>query len=355
MAEIDRFGASVAAGVRRGGIAGALFWVLVAGFVLFLVASAFAPALGGRLRILTGGTDRYRLAQWASTAALAAWVALATAFAAWLLGRTFRGALGLPRRAHRSGFFALRVVLAVPLSIWLLIWASDEYVVRGVSWAPTGALVIGLAMCLMFAHDVPRLLKNGASALRSRVALLRVPRMELTRLHDGWARLRGVVAAGGETFEGHDGRPCVYCRDRQYLGDKTEESFAPFLLERGGASLSVEAAAGQAVVEAVAVHEQPAALDAEDEADVVWVRDAELPVGAEVEVVGQVSVEGGAYRGSARIHAGDGVLLVMTRAAAAHRRLLLSALVELGSALVLAGCVVGLVVFWVVVRQLTWR
>ncbi|HEV8321100.1 MAG TPA: hypothetical protein VG389_05755 [Myxococcota bacterium] len=307
---------------------------------------AFADGLRARLGLFAMGTAVYRDAQWASTAAIASFVAAGTALAVWLLARFLRAALGVPVRPltrRRARFAKLRAAAAVPMLLILAVWSLDEILVRGVRGAPFVALGLGAVTSLLLAYDVPRLARNGLAALRERTPLLGIPFHELDALPAaGLVRTRGVVAAGDDTLWTAQGA-CVWLRrtaDPTPLGRESESLEArPFRLEHRGARVFVDLDPARALVVT------PAALDP-------VAAEVGLPVGAPVEVIGAVIAgEAGAYRGAPpRLGPTPGprgrLFVFAGPRGAMNRRLVLAAAVDLLAAAGLLGSVLFLAVAW---------
>jgi hypothetical protein len=311
--------------VRRPPSRGLAILGVVAAALLAVWAADAAAAFAERLSLFHVGTSVYKRAQWASTACGMALAAGLACLASWLLGSSLRSAFGLPpgRRAHPA-FTALRVVVGIPLLIWVSLWSSDEFFARRSAAAPLKALGLGLILCAMFAYDVPRLLRNALAALRTRVPLWR-SLTPLDRLPvSGRVRTRGLVRAeralpGNAVYRWADGA----------------SEAVPFFLEAGGARIAVELDASRTVVETSAVDDSVAAL----------------LVDAEVEVIADVERPGGgdAYRGGPpRLVAGGDRLFVFTSGAGVNRRLVLAAAVELICALTLSAVTAGFILFWTI-------
>src|SRR5262249_4321996 len=179
------------------------------------------------------GTPVYRKAQWSATAATAALVAGSAALLVWLVARMARALLGLPRaRTELSvGWRATRAVVAVPVMVLLVLWSFDEVGLRGSLLAPDRALEAGLALCLMFAYDVPHLMRNGLAALGGRRGLVGARACPLGQLPPtGLVRTAGTVMAAGKTLETPDG-PAVYVRTHVRTYTDPDDARGPVAVE----------------------------------------------------------------------------------------------------------------------------
>ena len=343
---------------RRGRVVGGVFALLAAGALGWMAVSFAQGTLVPRLgQYWSGVSETYRRAQWANTVAAAAWVAGAASLSVWLVAFSLRRAFGLPgqpRSAARTAFFVVRILAAIPFLIWLGLWSADEMGLRRKTGAPFIALGQGLLVCLAFAYDVPRLVRNARTALRSRLPLLRVPRRSLAELPpNGAVRTFGVVARGSEALSGPlDEEVVVHYREERPLPlpDPGVELLPPELQERTkrlhAVSFLLTHAGQQAFVEV-----EPDRLVVEgDEVAGQTYRELTVKVGETVQVVGQVLSGGGGaggYRsGPARLGAGDGSLLLVKGESVMHRRLLVAGVIELLAAVGLLACVLGLVGFW---------
>jgi hypothetical protein len=326
-----------AAVVRRVRI-GAGLGALVGAWLLALWCVGMLDVVRERLGLFHMGTARYRHAQWASTVAVAAFAAALGSAAVLLVGRSARAVLGLPPmqrgRSERRIGWAL-IVMALPAGATLGVWSIDEVLVRDKPLAQWMALGLGLLLTLVFAYDVPWLVRKGRAALRALAPLARVPFRRMDALRSGErARMRGKVMALGEPLRVPEG-DCVY---RRTLGTDLPggagEAGAPlearpFLLRGESGSVRVEL----------------------DERAVVAVREVEregtrmalLFVGDDVDVIGDCEGGEDAYRAvGPSIRGGERPLFVLTGGRMLRTRLVLAAAVELGSAVALAAWPLGL-------------
>ena len=146
------------------------------------------------------GTIVYRRAQWGSTVALASCLAVNLSLLTWLVARSLRGALALPERhTHfaNDAWFILRAIAGCLVLIILLVRGADEILLRYTEHPMLWSIVLGTGVNLMFAYDVPRLIRNAMQAMRVRWPLFRTPKYELDALPAaGQVRIRGTLADG---------------------------------------------------------------------------------------------------------------------------------------------------------------
>jgi hypothetical protein len=262
------------------------------------------------------GTIVYKRAQVASTTALAALAMTMFAFAIWLIAISLRAALGLPGRrpsGARAKLTWVRVIVAFVIMITLGSWAEDEFFARGLHDAPTRALGMGLVLTLMFAYDVPRLVRNAVACLRARAPMRRARRVELAALEGARAgervRVAGRALAEAALVYEHAEPPRA----------------ASFVLESGHHRVFVDVDPGRLIVQSDGTH---------------------IDSGASVEVVGEVTTPASkdAYRGGiARL---GGSIYLFAGAHAMGRRLVTAACVELFAAVGLTAAVVAPVAFY---------
>jgi hypothetical protein len=227
-------------------------------------------------------------------------------------------------------FFAVRIAIAFVIGVVLGAWSADEVVVRGMHDAPYWALGLGLVMTSLFAYDVPRLLRNARDALAARAPIRGARMHALSALPpSGRVRVRGTVVADGDEAP-------VYERVRQSLGGPERVDGRPFRIRDGRGEALVDTG-GTLVVAAVA------------QGDFENVR---VRAGQPVDIVGEVSGGGDAYRATMpRLHAGGGTLYVLTDGAM-MRRLALAAVVEVLAGVGLALCPLALAAMWVALAAL---
>jgi hypothetical protein len=281
--------------------------VIVSALFLAPLVAHQAGELSERLGMFDMGSLVYKRAQWSSTVALAACLAVNLGFATWLLARTLRGALGLPDReiafdskSLRGFWFWTRFFVGGFALIVLYVRADDEVLLRRGEHPVLFSLGIGTAACLLFAYDVPRLIANAVDALRTRLPVLLTRSFELDALPtEGRVRARGTLVAGD-------------------------------LLSGGGVSV---------------------ALDVDPERTVIEGSDH---VGTDVEVIGEVTraPDAGGYRNApSRIGPGRGMLYVFEGRDRVTRRLLSAAAIELSAAGGMVLATVGLLAFALLLQR----
>ncbi len=336
---------------RRSTARKGIAWLVVVGVLLFVIISPMLDVLVKRMEILDLGTIVYQRAQWASTVALASWVAAAGALTAWLLGTTLRLAFGLPlgiTGRWRKLFNIARVFLFMVLGWYLLVWSIEEMIIRKVAFAPQKALAMGLTLCLLLAYDIPRLLRRGMDCLRTRLPLIRVPKVPLAEIEaEGRILTRGrVVEVLGSAEELVPGVAYRCWEEGPPLPEREVHArAAPFIIEEGGVRAQVSADLEDLVVQGTeltdGINEQP---DAGRGPTVLM----ELRQGDLVHVIADARIFGdGPYRqGALHLEAGTGPIYLFGTTGTMNRRLVLAGVVELLSAATLAACLLGLIGLW---------
>ena len=320
--------------------------LLIAGVVMFLFINGLGDTLAYRLTTLGWGTSVFQRAQWASTVAVASWLAAAGALAAWMLGTSLRLIFGLP--ASRPGklrwiFNVCRAGLFLLLGVILIIWGAEEMIIRKVPHAPEKALGMGLILCGLLAYDIPRLVRRGLACLRMRHPLAHTPRASLLDLgEEGRFRLSGLVSQVDPAPEDLPHGVVFRQWERVDADNKVliKTLAAPFILSDGGEQARVDAHVDNLVVHC-GDGQRSVVGETEDgqRANIVDISD-----GDKVHIIGDVRLQGGGpfRQGAASIEGATGPILLFTEAGAMSRRLYLAGVVELVSAAALGACVVGL-------------
>ncbi len=258
-------------------------------------------------------TEGYKKAVRASRFGSMGWALFYAMLGLWLYAKTTRGLFGLPStKGLGSVFRSIRLVCNCILLALLSVGSCEPGAsTQGYSddrWLLGGAA--GLVW-LLFAADLVPLVRNAAVSLRVRASSLRFRQSTIDGSEVGAVRLEGVVAAGERTVDGD----VVY---RHVVDEEghVQANLANFVLESRGARVFVDTVAKRTLV-----------VPAETFKDTGG--ETAIAVGDTVEVWGELTRAGGAYRGQpSRITAGSGRLYIFQGSRQFGRRLMRAALIE---------------------------
>jgi hypothetical protein len=316
-------------------------------FVPLSLAVVTAPAslaVGGalwatfeqRVYLLGIGTPSYRAATWASATALMACVALIAFGGIWLLAATARGLLRLPSRQSgeaSAAWLLMRMVLAVPVVLWLLLASYDAVPLQQYDRAPLVALGVGLGLCGLFATTAILAGRDGLLAWRARGQLRRVALQPLDALPPGRRiRTRGLVNGPVDLQLGPQ-HASTLCQVHEHGGRPIVRCHVPWLTLRArGAETQVELDPARVVIQS-----EPGARSA---ATTVCAGDA-------IEVVADAAASGGdAYRGDRPLTGSEAPVYLLRDYGGMVRRLTWMAVTELATAAAFAIVTFTFVAMW---------